>query len=246
MNPSAEPLAFAVQLRALGYDVPDGDTASAFDAWRASAMRGAERHVRADGGTTWVASGRSGASLAAFEDAAGEVVRVVPFLVAPQTCTVVHRGAATSGTDGSGTVDVSVLGAGPAGAAVALSLWTPHAAAWAAVTPSGAMLEVAVGAVGADCEFAGDRAIERGGGLAGEPFTPLGADGFVRLHGTVRAHLLRHNDVTRRAFETAVVDCGGVDVTVAVDPTALARPFRVGDAVTSVARICGPVLRFAG
>lgn len=237
MNPSAEPSAFAVQLRALGYDVPDGDTAQAFAVWRAEAVRDAERHVRADGGTTWVASGRSGASLALFEDTAGEVTRVVPFLVAPRTCTVVHRGASPSGVDGSGTVDVSVLGAGPAGAAVAISLWTPHAAAWSAATPPGAMLEVAIGAVGADCEFTG--------GDAAEPFTPLGADGFVRLHGTVRAHLLRHNDVTRRAFETAVVDCGGVDVTVAFDPTALARPFRVGDTVTSVARICGPVLRHA-
>ena len=245
MNPAAEPLAFAVQLRALGYDVPDGDTAQAFDVWRAESVRGAERLVRTDGGTTWVSSGRSGASLAVFEDAAGDVTRVVPFLVAPQTCTVVHRGAATSGVDGSGTVDVSVLGAGPAGAAVALSLWTPHAAAWAAATPPGAMLEVAIGAVGADCEFTGDRAIGRNGGSAAEPITPLGTDGFVRLHGTVRAHLLRHNDVTRRAFETAVVDCGGVDVTVAFDPTALARPFRVGDTVTSVARICGPVLRHA-
>lgn len=237
MNRTAEPLSLDGQLRALGYDVPDDGS---FAAWRADVLRRADRYDRPDGGTTWVASGRSAAAIAVFDDAHGATLRIVPFVFAGAACTVVYGGVgADVGTDatGSGTVAISVLGADPMGAAVSLSMWTPHMAAWAAATPPGGMLDVAIGAVGDDVETVP---------VTAEPFRTVGPDGFARICGRVDGHLLHHNDVTRRPFETAVVDCGGVAVTVAVDPTRLRRPFSVGETIALTARICGPILRHAG
>lgn len=222
---------------ALGFNV--GDDAD-LDRIVRTVITETESVTRPNGGLTHVCGTSSRAALVVHQDPDGTVACVTPFLSA-QTRTVV-RVVGVVPNPACEHCSVLLVDAWGPGGAVRIPMATPHFDLWVEALVVGSAIEVGLGAVaesvahveaGTPPSIVADAAVMDTTAAVPEP--------MVELCGTVTAHLMRHNELGRGAFEWAALDCGGLVVEVCAAPGDLARPFKSGDVIAGRFHLSGPI-----
>lgn len=222
---------------ALGFHVGDDKD---LDRMVSTVLAETEGVTRPGGGRTHVCGTSSRAALVVHQDPDGAVACVTPFLSA-QTRTVV-RVVGVVVNHACPHCSVLLVDAWGPGGVVRIPMATPHFELWVEELVVGSAIIVGLAGVAESVEHvdAGAAPSVVADAAVMDP-AAAGAEPMVELCGTVTAHLMRHNDLGRGAFEWAALDCGGLVVEIVSAPGDLARPFKTGDVIAGRFHLSGPI-----